>query len=273
MPPTLYAGSTGPFVRQLQEGLNQLKSQLPPLAADGQFGSKTRGRVQEFQSSGQLTADGIVGPMTWELLARLLQQVAQGGVPVMPAMPASTFDLVRPLVLATAQRHLGAVDFSQMVGGRPRGLDFLIEMFRFSANVQLTDANFRKGGNGAWNWKPWIGNTTQEKSWCGVFAVYCYRKAGIPVRWDLGIGGPVGPIKLATYSPNFAADIKPGDIGGVHAEPPFPDRKCQRRRPRAQPDQHRQHRLGTHRAQERAQGRYDNQHYRSRSETGRLKAD
>lgn len=215
MPPTLYAGSTGPFVRQLQEGLNQLKSQLAPLATDGQFGGKTRSRVLEFQSGGKLAADGVVGPMTWELLARLLQQVAQGGVPVMPAMPASTFDLLRPLVLTVAQQHLGMVDFSQMVGGRPRGLDFLIEMFRFAANVNLTETNFRKGGNGAWHWKPWVGNTAQEKSWCGVFAVYCYRKAGIPVRWDLGIGGPVGPIKLAAFSPSFAADIKPGDIGGV----------------------------------------------------------
>lgn len=215
MPATLSFGSFGPTVRELQEGLNRLPSQLTRLAADGQFGSKTRGRVVEFQGANKLVPDGIVGPMTWELLLKLLQQAAQGGVPTMPGMQPSTFDVLRPLVLMIAQQHMGTVDFSQIVAGRPRGIDFLIEMFRFAANVELTDKNFRQNGNGPWMATPWVGIPSQVKSWCGVFAVWCYRKAGVPVRWDLGIGGPVGPIKLSSFSTDFAARIRQADIGCV----------------------------------------------------------
>lgn len=218
MPANLSLGSVGPLVKQLQEGLNQLASQLPKLASDGQFGPKTRSRVQELQTRNQLVSDGIVGPLTWELLARLLQQVAQGGVPTMTEMTSSTFDTLRPLVLLIAQRHTGQVDFGQMVNGRPRGIDFVKEVFDFAANIQLSDANFRDKGTGSWIATPWVGNTSHLKSWCGIFAIYCYRKAGIPVRWDIGRGGPVGPIKLRTFSPGFAASLKPGDIGCVREQ-------------------------------------------------------
>lgn len=215
--PTLAFGSVGPFVVQLQEGLNKLPSTLAQLVPDGQFGSKTKGRVQEFQTKNQLASDGVVGPMTWEKLLALLAQALGGGVPVAPGMTASNFDLLRPLVLSTANSHLGKVDFSMLVGGRPKGIDFIIDVFKFAANITLTDINFREGGkaNGAWSAVPWYGQTHQKKSWCGIFAIYCYRKAGIPVSWDIGKGGPVGPVKLATYSSSFAANIRPGDIGAV----------------------------------------------------------
>ena len=63
--------------------------------------------------------------------------------------------------------------------------------------------------------QPWVGLKHQRKSWCGIFAVWCYRKAGIPVRWDIGIGGPVGPLRLSGFSTQFAANIRPADIGCV----------------------------------------------------------
>ena len=164
MPANLSLGSVGPLVKQLQEGLNQLASQLPKLASDGQFGPKTRSRVQELQTRNQLVSDGIVGPLTWELLARLLQQVAQGGVPTMTEMTSSTFETLRPLVLLIAQRHTGQVDFGQMVNGRPRGIDFVKEVFDFAANIQLSDANFREMATGRWIATPWVGNTSHLKS-------------------------------------------------------------------------------------------------------------
>ena len=187
MPATLSFGSVGPLVKQLQEGLNQLVSRLPRLVPDGRFGPKTRTRVQELQTSNRLSADGIVGPMTWELLARLLQQVAAGGLTVLPGMQASSFDVLRPLVLSFAQMHMGKVDFSQMVGGRPRGIDFVKEVFQFAANQTLTDTNFRANGTGGWMPTPWVGVHGHVKSWCGIFAVYCYRKAG-HIRVDILVG-------------------------------------------------------------------------------------
>ena len=211
MPRTLRTGSTGPDVAEFQNGLNRLPTKLPPLDTDGIFGMRTHTRVRELQGAHQLTSDGIVGPMTWELFTRLLAAIQNG---TLPTVPAGAFDLMRPLVLTVAQQHLGAVDFSVMQGGRPKGLDFLIQLFRESANVPLTDANFRDE-KGAWIWTPWVGLKHQRKSWCGIFAVWCYRKAGIPVRWDIGIGGPVGPVRINSFSPQFVANIKQADMGCV----------------------------------------------------------
>lgn len=215
MPATLSYGSFGPLVKELQTGLNQLVSQLPRLTVDGQFGPRTRGRVQEFQSDNQLVPDGIVGPLTWDVLVQLLQQVAQGGVPVMPGMTPSVFDALRPLVLLVAQQHMGQVDFSQLTSGRPKGIDFIKEVFDFAAGVKLTDTNFREGGTGDWIATPWVDNPVQKKSWCGIFAVYCYRKAGIPVTWNVGKGRVDGPLRIRSSGAGLAAQLKPGDIGAV----------------------------------------------------------
>jgi len=69
MPRTLFFGSTGPDVTQLQLRLNQrMPDAMPPLAVDGIFGPKTLGRVKEFQAANGLDVDGIVGPKTWAAL-------------------------------------------------------------------------------------------------------------------------------------------------------------------------------------------------------------
>jgi hypothetical protein len=173
----------------------------------------------EFQSKNQLGSDGIVGPLTWEKLVALLGALGQGGIAVMPAMSGSVFDTLRPLILIKAQQHMGQVDFSRFVNGRPQGIDFLIEMFDFAANAKLGYENFRIKGGSGWSHKPWVGMPTdvdtKRKSWCGIFAVYCYRKAGVPVRWDMGVGGPVGPIKLRSFSADFVSAMRPGDMGAV----------------------------------------------------------
>jgi Putative peptidoglycan binding domain len=53
-------GSTGPAVRAIQQRLG--------VAADGQFGPRTKAAVVAFQRSKGLGADGIVGPATWKAL-------------------------------------------------------------------------------------------------------------------------------------------------------------------------------------------------------------
>ncbi len=63
--PTVRRGSKVPAVFDLQTQLNAL-AVAPPLAVDGDFGSKTSTAVIAFQSSHPpLVADGIVGPATW----------------------------------------------------------------------------------------------------------------------------------------------------------------------------------------------------------------
>ncbi len=61
--PTVYRGSRGDAVRKLQELLN--KKGFDCGAVDGIFGSKTYAAVMAFQKANGLSADGIVGPLTW----------------------------------------------------------------------------------------------------------------------------------------------------------------------------------------------------------------
>ena len=45
---------------------------------DGIKGKRTRKAIREFQSANGLTADGIVGKKTWELLAKYAQDASGG---------------------------------------------------------------------------------------------------------------------------------------------------------------------------------------------------
>ncbi|MGP4112886.1 peptidoglycan-binding protein [Streptomyces sp. 4N509B] len=58
--------SAGPAVAEVQCLL--LRHGIDPGPVDGLFGSLTEAAVIEFQREAGLTADGIVGPMTWEAL-------------------------------------------------------------------------------------------------------------------------------------------------------------------------------------------------------------
>lgn len=58
----LRIGSRGESVKKLQTLLNKLENSL---LVDGVFGDTTEDAVIEFQKKNQLTADGIVGAVTW----------------------------------------------------------------------------------------------------------------------------------------------------------------------------------------------------------------
>ena len=61
--PTLQKGSTDPAVRDLQEALKALGHDPGPI--DGVFGTTTETAVKAFQQARGITADGIVGKVTW----------------------------------------------------------------------------------------------------------------------------------------------------------------------------------------------------------------
>ncbi len=65
--PTLMSGSTGTDVKRLQRILVMIKL-LAPAGIDGSFGPQTETAVKSFQAGNGLTADGVVGPMTWQAL-------------------------------------------------------------------------------------------------------------------------------------------------------------------------------------------------------------
>lgn len=71
--PVLRRGAKGPFVIEAQTRLNVWLSKtsgvgLTPLAVDGDFGPKTQAMVIKFQKSRGLSADGVIGNLTWNAL-------------------------------------------------------------------------------------------------------------------------------------------------------------------------------------------------------------
>ena len=65
----LRVGSTGNAVRTIQRQLSRIRQNFPAIPVipdvDGVFGSATEAAVRQFQTSFQLTSDGIVGKATW----------------------------------------------------------------------------------------------------------------------------------------------------------------------------------------------------------------
>lgn len=58
-------GSSGSAVRQVQQ---RLHDRGWVITVDGVFGNVTRGVVLQFQNYAHITADGVVGPQTWNAL-------------------------------------------------------------------------------------------------------------------------------------------------------------------------------------------------------------
>jgi len=65
-PPTLRQGDTGDAVKTLQMKLNKVGANL---LVDGNFGPRTDSAVRYFQTTKNITPDGVVGPETWGALA------------------------------------------------------------------------------------------------------------------------------------------------------------------------------------------------------------
>lgn len=65
--PTLRRGSTGPYVRVAQTVLRDKAGQR--ITVDGSFGPATETAVKNLQRFFGVTADGVVGPQTWNLLS------------------------------------------------------------------------------------------------------------------------------------------------------------------------------------------------------------
>ena len=79
----LRTGSSGENVRRIQTWLNDVGSyytEIPRLVVDGRFGSATQGAVITFQQLFGLSADGVVGPLTWNRLYSVWQGLVADGL-------------------------------------------------------------------------------------------------------------------------------------------------------------------------------------------------
>jgi peptidoglycan hydrolase-like protein with peptidoglycan-binding domain len=66
---TVKIGSTGYAVRAVQDQVNYRASKYGyKVAVDGIFGQTTQLAVGAFQAAGKITADGVVGSVTWQAL-------------------------------------------------------------------------------------------------------------------------------------------------------------------------------------------------------------
>ncbi|MFF0174173.1 peptidoglycan-binding domain-containing protein [Micromonospora profundi] len=99
----LRKGSTGGDVRELQTLANTLGAK-PPLAVDGDFGSRTEAWVRDFQKAKKLTVDGLVGPKTVAALrAANKPEPAKPSTPPKPSTPAKPATPAKPQSKPPAQ--------------------------------------------------------------------------------------------------------------------------------------------------------------------------
>jgi len=67
--PVLKAGATGLPVRRLQSRMSAVG--FDTGGVDGRFGAKTEVAVKKLQQDFNLSADGVVGPQTWQVIDAL----------------------------------------------------------------------------------------------------------------------------------------------------------------------------------------------------------
>lgn len=77
------SGSTGAnvlYIQSLLNGISDVFRSIPKLSADGIYGAKTAAAVKQFQRIFGLSADGVVGPVTWNRLGSVYSAVKSGCV-------------------------------------------------------------------------------------------------------------------------------------------------------------------------------------------------
>jgi peptidoglycan hydrolase-like protein with peptidoglycan-binding domain len=230
--PTLRVGSSGEAVRRLQELLNQRGAGLVP---DGQFGPKTRSAVVAFQQGSGLTPDGVVGPMTWGALLGTAppktEKPPEGkppegkkegiepdkgtgtgtGTATTPPPGDKVVSGSRQAIIAVARAEVGN-GVAARIPGEPdetgkatrKGWERLLEYFTVAYGGTLPMPHmkdiikYHKYGMGA--------QSGGLQSWCGIFANWACKTAGVSVpNWKIG-GTPMGP---------FSQNPEPGDIGYI----------------------------------------------------------
>lgn len=234
--PLLNFGSTGPAVTELQRALNMGGTFLPKLSVDGIFGPKTHARVKEFQSSNGLVRDGVVGPLTWEALAPLVKKALEAGLDfLVPAEEAAA----RKKITDWARLEYGLFGWQAQDSPNPlnphiasqlcaepltrarQGGMHLAQIFATAgasaAACPTISAKAEKMYQSG-HYTAQMQNSIDIPNWCGIFALYCYRLAGLNVSpWPLKINVVMKDPSKAEFRTLAVPKQQPlpGDIGVV----------------------------------------------------------
>jgi hypothetical protein len=233
-------------VQLLQQALNFSKLHPPALKDDGIFGAKTRARVVEFQMRQKLQVDGIVGNQTHSELTAAYEKLADWVKEYMP--PPEIAQLRKRIVeIAKMEQQVFGWPLGPTSGGpspsgpsgTPLPPPFSSRIAAFYLSDKATRA--RQGGpklafifgvagagteqiDRCWTIKQGYcygeGEITYENykavrnqfdlvSWCGIFALYVYRSAGVMLpRWT---ANPFA--EGANMKSILASEVGPGDLG------------------------------------------------------------
>jgi len=208
MPRLLSIGSTGSDVVDLQSLLNFLPSDYDELDVDGIFGPLTRQRTQEFQSDSSLVPDGIAGQQTWD---QLFSQAIRTG----DLSPLNRWQIAET---ARAEASAGGVfaklsiEYDYDADLRLRwGYQKLLNYFRTSAPKpgHLGETVFNEDDI---SYLTDPGNLAPCPHWCGIFALWAIKTAGMSVGdWVVSKGISV----VSGFSQINAIDVDKGDVGYV----------------------------------------------------------
>lgn len=235
MKPTLRLGSVGPAVEELQNALNKAASAFAKLVPDGAFGMKTHARVREFQGQRKLLADGIVGPLTWEVLKPLLAELEKVLPQIVPPPvgPPQAEEAGRKAVVDRALTQFMAFRWNGNVSpANPRiagklcadpltrarqGGAHINEIFTLAGMNAQRCLKISKEAELMYQgpFSPHDRNNKDIVSWCGIFAVYVYKIARLNVsNWPLKYSLPWENEK-ASDEFRIVQHPQPGDIGIV----------------------------------------------------------
>lgn len=240
IPKELSLGSVGPEVKYIQDELNLLPSMWPRLTSSGIFDLPTRNRVIEFQRQAYLFPDGMVGGIT---RARLINMVSKQSemnskrseatptfwhrvddarvapTIVVPTTPADPNEAMRAKIVEIAEKEAktyawkangapGSVVAAKLSQGNDGKLSLrmgwqrLLEYFHVAAPGVFSDQSVK--------YLTTVGELAPMPHWCGIFALWAYKTAGVNVgTWQIGSG--ISSVKGFKQVPKH--DARKGDVG------------------------------------------------------------
>lgn len=187
----LEKGSKGESVVRLQRALNVALGRVPPLRADGDFGSITEGAVMEFQNMLRLVPDGRVPEPVMQAILR--EAELRGWIEAPTAGGKAPW-------LEIGRGELGVAE-QPGLAANPRILDYIATFPYLAQHLHPAQR------------VPM--SQTDETAWCACFVNWCLLRAGQRpgpdamaeswLRYGVSIGTPQPGAICVIFNPRLAS--------------------------------------------------------------------